>query len=69
MREVLSVLTLLVGFGLAVVGFLLAPPIGPTSSIIISNPRMPFAAGLFTIGIMTIFLSAVVYELYRDRHS
>jgi hypothetical protein len=69
MRKVLFILTLLVGFALAVAGFVLAPPIGPTSSPAISNPHVPFAAGLFTIGIIVIFFSAVVYELYPSKRT
>ncbi len=64
MRRALFIVTLVIGFALAASGFVLAPPFGPTSSIEISDPRMPFAAGLFTIGVIVIFVSALVYELY-----
>ncbi len=60
-------LTLLVGLALTVIGFLLAAPIGPTTSPVISNPRLPFAPTLFVLGIMLVFGSAVVYELFPDK--
>ena len=69
MRKPFFVLTLLSGFVFAVAGVLLAPPVGPTTSAVISNPRMPFAPGLFTLGVILVFLSAVVYELFPKRRT
>ncbi|MBI4233103.1 MAG: hypothetical protein HY686_01530 [Chloroflexi bacterium] len=67
MRRTLFQLTLLVGLALAVVGFLLAAPIGPTDGPRISSPRMLFAPGVFVIGVILVFASAAVYELVSDR--
>lgn len=70
MRLTLFLLTLLTGLALAIVGFNLAAPIGPTLGPINSNPRVPFAPGIFVIGVVLMFASAVVYELVpsgRDR--
>ncbi len=67
MRKTIFWLTLLAGLALAVVGFLLAAPIGPTLSPAISNPRLPFAPTLFLLGIMLLFGSAVVYELVSGK--
>ena len=67
MRKNMFLLTLLVGLALAVVGLLLAAPIGPTSSPAISNPRLPFAPTLFVFGVILLFTSAVVYELFPDK--
>lgn len=69
MRKAVFVLTLLAGLAMIVAGVLLAPPVGPTTSPVISNPRMPFAPGLFTIGVITAFFSAVIYELYPSKRS
>ena len=66
-RTFLFLATLLTGLVLAVAGFALAAPIGPTLGPETSNPRMPFAPGLFVIGITMMFFSAVVYELVPDR--
>lgn len=61
------VLTLLAGLALAVVGFSLAAPIGPPDSPTISNPRVEFAPLIFVIGIILIFSSAVVYEVFKGK--
>ncbi len=42
----------------------LAAPWGfPPSAEFFSNPVVPFAPGIFVIGVLILFLSAVVYEL------
>ncbi len=66
-RRNLFLLTLLAGVVLAVLGFFLSAPIGPTDGPVYSNPRMPFAPLVFVIGFVLMFGSAVVYELVRDR--
>ncbi len=67
MRKTMFLLTLLVGLGLVVAGFLLTAPIGPASSPAISDPRLPFAPVIFISGIMLLFASAVVYELLPSK--
>lgn len=69
MRRAMFILTLLIGLAVAVAGFFLAAPIGPTLSPEISNPRLPLAPVIFILGVMVIFLSAVVYELFPERRS
>ena len=64
MRKTMFWLVLMMGLALTVVGFLLAAPIGPTISPVISEPKLPFAPTLFLLGIMLLFGSAVVYELF-----
>ncbi len=64
MRKVMFLLTLLSGLALAIIGFLLSAPIGEPSNLAISDPRLPFAPTLFVLGIMLLFGSAIVYELY-----
>ena len=59
-------LTLLGGLALAITGFVLSAPLGPTTSSVISDPKLPFAPTLFVLGIMLLFVSAVVYELFPD---
>lgn len=66
MRRTLFLLTLLAGLALAIVGFLLAAPIGAPTGPHISNPRMLFAPGLFVIGVILMLTSAVVYELVPE---
>ncbi len=67
MRKTMFWLTLLVGLALAIVGFFLAAPIGPTISSVISEPRLPFAPTIFLVGVILLFGSAVVYELIPDK--
>ncbi len=58
---------LVAGIVLAVAGFALSAPIGPTDSPVYSNPRMDFAPLMFVIGVILIFGSAIAYELGSDR--
>ena len=66
MRVTLAVIVLVLGLGLALAGFFLAAPIGATVGPAISNPRLLFAPGIFVIGVVLFFLSAIVYELVPD---
>jgi hypothetical protein len=47
--------------------FLTAPWGFPPSSEVFSNPRIPFAPGLFIIGAILVFLAAVLYEVWPER--
>ncbi len=67
MRRTITLLMILGGFALMVVSyFFLATPWG-SSEVSDSNPRVSFAATLFVVGVVSVFLSAVVYELLPDR--
>lgn len=67
-RKAAFFLTLIVGMGLAVISFFfLAAPLGTPANDSFSNPRVPFAAGFFVLGIVITFLSPVVYEIIPDR--
>jgi hypothetical protein len=64
MRTTLTVLMVLGGFALQAVSyFFLAAPWGIPTSPVYSDPRVPFAPALFILGVMLVFLAAVVYEL------
>ena len=59
---------LLGGITLAAVSYLiLAAPLGMPGTEADSNPTLPFAAGLFVIGVILSFASAIVYEVLPDR--
>lgn len=63
MRRSITLLMITGGLGLMTVSyFLLAAPWG-ASGVRNSDPRVPFAAALFVLGVVICFLSAVVYEL------
>ena len=70
MRGFVAILMVIVGFVLQAVSyFLLAAPLGQPTSPLYSNPRLPFAPTLFIIGVMLVFLAAVVYELLPEREA
>lgn len=65
-RTTAAVLVLLAGLALAFVSyFVLAAPWGfPPDSVDHSNPRVPFAPTIFVVGVMLVFIAAIVYELW-----
>ncbi len=69
MRRLLTVLFIVVGAALMIASyFYFAAPWGfPPSSVDYSNPVVPFAPGLFILGFLVLFLSAVVYEIVPER--
>lgn len=70
MRVLLTLLMIVAGFALQAVSYLyLAAPLGIPSSPVYSDPRVPFAPLIFIIGIMLVFLAAVVYELMPDKQA
>ncbi|MFQ5854463.1 MAG: hypothetical protein ACE5LU_02300 [Anaerolineae bacterium] len=69
-RTTLAILMVIGGFALQAVSyFLLAAPLGTPTSPYYSNPRVPFAPTLFIVGVMLVFIAAVVYELLPERDS
>lgn len=68
MRRVITVTWLVTGlFLMGAAYFGLAARIGIPQSPAYSNPRVPFAGLVFIVGVMMVFLSAVIYELLPDR--
>lgn len=69
-RTAITSLMVIVGLALMTVSyFALSAPLGRAVSPAFSDPRIPFAPGLFIIGLMATFLAAVVYELLPDKES
>ena len=67
MRNGLTLLTLVIGVGLALLSyFVFAAPIGEQTGPSFSNPRVEFAATFFVTGIAIAIASAVVYELVPE---
>ncbi len=67
MRKIVVFTWLVTGFFLqAVTYFRLAAKLGVPQSPEYSNPRIPFAAVLFIVGVVMVFLAAVIYELLPD---
>ncbi len=69
MRRLLTALFIVVGAAIMITSyFFFAAPWGfPPNSVEHSNPIVPFAPGLFIIGFLVLFLSAVVYEILPER--
>lgn len=69
MRTAIAIVMVVVGFAIQAIGyFFLAAPWGlPPSSPVHSEPRVPFAPAIFILGVMLVFLAAVVYELLPER--
>lgn len=69
-RAAITSSMLVVGLVLMTVSyFALSAPLGRAVSPVYSDPRIPFAPGLFIVGLMATFLAAVVYELLPDKRS
>ncbi|HET9443170.1 MAG TPA: hypothetical protein VFO65_07590 [Acidimicrobiales bacterium] len=69
MRRTLTILMIVGGVAAMVLSYFgLSAPWG-ASDVSNSDPRVPFAPVLFLVGIVSIFLAAVVYEVLPDRRS
>ena len=68
MRRLLVVLMVVIGVALQIASyFYWSAPLGLATSEAFSNPRIPFAPLYFILGVILVFLSAVVYELLPDK--
>ena len=69
-RKVLALGMVVAGFALQAVAYLFwATPIGKPTDVSFSNPRVPFAPVFFIVGVVLVFLAALVYELLPDRRA
>lgn len=68
-RTILTLAMIVGGLAIMIVSyFLWAAPWGfPPSSEEHSNPRIEFAPAWFVLGVVLVFMSAVVYELLPDK--
>lgn len=58
------------GFAVQAVAYLfLAAPLGIPLNESFSNPRVEFAPTLFIVGVMTVFIAAILYEVLPERRS
>ncbi len=64
MRTLITTIMIVVGLGLMIISYALA---APTCNISVdcADPRVPFAAGIFVLGIVTAFSSAIFYSVYK----
>jgi Kef-type K+ transport system membrane component KefB len=66
MRRTITAAIIVIGVGLMLLGYFLAAPWG-ADSVANSDPRLPFSPAIFVLGVITVFSSAVVYELLPSR--
>lgn len=67
MRRAITTLMIVGGIALMVLSYFgLSAPWGNTK-VGHSNPRVDFAPVVFLLGVMSVFLAAVVYEVLPDR--
>jgi hypothetical protein len=67
MRKTITLAMIIVGVGLMLAGYFLAAPWG-ADSVANSDPRLPFSPTIFVLGVITVFSSALVYELIPNRY-
>jgi hypothetical protein len=65
MRNLVTTIMIAVGLGLMILSYtVLATPVC-NDSIACSDPRVSFAAGIFVLGIVITFSSAIFYSVYK----
>lgn len=65
MRAIVTTAMIVAGLGLMVLSYTaLAAPVCNTS-VECSDPRVAFAAGIFVLGIVIAFSSAIFYSVYK----
>ncbi len=67
MRKTITLAMIIAGVGLMLAGYFLAAPWG-ADSVANSDPRLPFSPAIFVLGVITVFSSALVYELIPNRY-
>ena len=66
MGTAVALITLILGIIIAAIGVIGVAPVGPATSPVISNPTIPFAAGLWVLGIIVMLLSPIAYVSGSD---
>jgi hypothetical protein len=67
MRKAITMTMIVIGVGLMLLGYFLSAPWG-ADSVANSNPRLPFSPAIFVLGVITVFSSALAYELIPNRY-
>lgn len=61
MGSAIAGVTLIIGLIIAAIGVMGIAPLGETLGPVISTPSIPFAAGLWVLGIVVMLLSPIAY--------
>jgi drug/metabolite transporter (DMT)-like permease len=65
MRAIVTTIMIVVGVGIMILSYtVLATPVC-NDSIACSNPNVAFATGIFVLGIVIAFSSAIFYAVYK----
>ncbi len=67
MRRTITLAMIVIGVSLMLLGYFLSAPWG-ADSVANSDPRLPFSPAIFVLGVITVFSSALVYELLPSRY-
>lgn len=67
MRRTITMAMIVIGVGLMLLGYFLSAPWG-ADSVADSDPRLPFSPAIFVLGVITVFSSALAYELIPNRY-
>ena len=67
MRKTITLVMIVGGFVLMLLGYLASAPWG-ADSVANSDPSFSFAPAIFVLGVILALSSALVYELIADRH-
>jgi len=66
-RTIVTSLMVLLGVGIMVVSYAFMATPACNTSVVCSNPPVPFAAGIFVLGILIAFSSGIFYTVYKGR--
>lgn len=66
-RSIITGIIILVGIGLMVVSFFFLGTPNCNTSVACSDPKVPFAAGLFVLGIVIAYSSGIFYSVYKGQ--
>ena len=66
-RGVVTIIMILVGVGLMVWSYLFAAAPFCADELRCSSPRVEWSPGLFVLGVVIAFSSAIYYEVAKDR--
>jgi len=66
MRRYVTTIMIVAGLGLMILSYTAMATPQCNTSVACSNPKVSFAAGVFILGIVIAFSSAVFYSVYKE---
>jgi len=65
MRAIVTTIMIVVGIGLMIISYTALATPACNTSVDCSDPRVAFASGIFVLGIVIAFSSAIFYSVYK----